>query len=125
MRTNSTRSLNGGMIDTTFVLFFLAVELGTGGGFAETLLSFITLASVVVLPYFLIENDDASSLMAWIVGRSSLAVFGVLVGVPFGQAVGSILPQSAKYLPMTFLILSAAVSCYVQIYSLTKPRLAK
>lgn len=111
-------------IDTTFVLFFLAVVLGSGGGLIETALTAVTLAAMIILPYFL-ASEDVGKFSTWVIARSLLAAAGVVIGVLFSFAAGSVLPASAKYLPMTFLILSAVISCYMQIFGVMKLRLAK
>ena len=106
-------------IDTTFVLFFLALELGRSASFFafDTLLMSITLLMLLVLPYFLPSDTEPPAFNRWLTGRSVVAVVGLFLG--------AMLPASLEFLPMTFLIIAAMVSCYVQFYSLFKLRLAK
>ena len=106
-------------IDTAFVLFFLTLELGRSAAFFafDTLLMSITMLMLLVLPYFLPSNAEPPAFSRWLAGRGFVAVGGLFFG--------AILPPSLEFLPMTFLIIAAMVSCYVQFYSLFKLRLAK
>lgn len=110
----------------TFVLFFLAVELGQSRAFDgfEALLMAITLLAVLVLPYFLADEPDRS-IASFVGGRSVIAVLGVVSGIAFRQSIGTLLPESISYLPMTMLIVSAAISSYFQIYGILGLRLVK
>lgn len=115
----------GFAIDTTFVLFFLAVEFGqivTSFTF-DTVFFAITLLMLLVLPYFL-PSEDKPSFGNWVLGRSLIAAFAVSVGVMFKQSL-SVLPETFRFLPMTLLIVTAMLSCYIQFYGLLKLRLAK
>ena len=106
-------------IDTTFVLFFLTLELGrsaTSFGF-DTLLLSITTLMILVLPYFLPSDAEPPAFAPWLAFRGLIGLVGVGLGV--------MLPASLGFMPMTFLIIAATVSCYVQFYSLFKLRLAK
>ena len=115
----------GFAIDTTFVLFFLAVEFGQIiGNFAlDTVFFAATLLMLLVLPYFL-PSDDKPSFGNWVLGRTLIAAFAVSVGVLFKQSL-SVLPETFRFLPMTLLIVTAMLSCYIQFYGLLKLRLAK
>jgi hypothetical protein len=119
-------SESGFAIETTFVLFFLAVEFGQsvqGFGLDGIALG-LTLAAIIVLPYFLPSNEKPS-FANWILGRSLIAGFAVLLGAMFRQSLGVVLPEMFRYLPMTLLILTAMIGCYIQFYSFFKLRLAK
>ena len=124
-----TASAFSGMtsIDTTFVLFFLALEYGRGVqlGSIDSLIMGITLLMVLILPYFLATRVDMPSFSNWLAGRSIIALFGAVLGVAFGKSVGVVLPESLRFMPLTFLILASMISCYIQFYSLLKLRLAK
>ncbi len=115
----------GFAIDTTFVLFFLAVELGQNlGNFAfDSVLLAMSLLMLLVLPYFLTEEKP--SFGNWFLGRTLIAVFALMIGIIFHQILGSILPQVFGFLPMTMLIVTAMLTCYIQFYSFYKVRLAK
>lgn len=114
------------VVDTTFVLFFLAFDCGQRFTFGvEGLLSGITLAMFVVLPYFLPYDGEKPMFEKWVLGRSAIASFAILLGVLFGRSVGILLPESFGFVPFTLLIVAGLVSCYVQFYSLLKFRLAK
>lgn len=112
-------------IDTTFVLFFLAVEVGQIiNNFAlDTIFFVITLLMLIILPYFL-TSEERPKFGNWVLGRSLIAVFAISVGVMFKQSLG-VLPEMFRFLPMTLLIVTAMLSCYIQFYGLLKLRLAK
>ena len=116
----------GFAIDTTFVLFFLAVELGQNiGVFAfDSILTVTMLLMLLVLPYFLTENEKPT-FGNWLLGRIFIAVFAMILGVIFHQILGTILPETFRFLPMTLLIVTAMLTCYIQFYSFFKVRLAK
>lgn len=116
----------GFAIDTTFVLFFLAVEFGQMvGNFAfDTIFFAITLLMVMVLPYFL-PSEEKQSFANWLLGRSLIAGFAILLGAMFKQSLGVVLPETFRFLPMTLLIVTAMLSCYIQFYGFLKLRLAK
>ena len=116
----------GFAVDTSFVLFFLAVEFG------RTFLSlsldnvflFLTLLAVAILPYFLL-TDERTSLTNWLFGRSLIAGLAIMLGAIFKQSLGVVLPETFRFLPMTLLIVTAMLCCYVQFYGFLKLRLAK
>ena len=114
-------------IDTTFVLFFLAMEFGQSSQvFAfDTLLMSITMLMVLVLPYFLPSDAEPPAFANWLAGRIAITVFGVTAGLAFRQSIGVLVPETLKMLPMTMLIISAMTSCYIQFYGLLKLRLVK
>lgn len=116
----------GFAIDTTFVLFFLAVEFGqTIGSFAlDSVFMAITLLMLIVLPYFL-SSDEKPKFGGWLFGRGVIAGFAVMLGLMFKQSLGAALPETFRFLPMTLLIVTAMLSCYIQFYSFLKLRLAK
>lgn len=113
--------------DTTFVLFFLALEFGrslTSFGFDGFLLG-LSLGTVMVLPYFLLADTTGQDFGRWLAGRGVIAAFGTIVGLGFDQIPGVVLPDSIRYLPMTFLIVSATISCFIQFYGILRFRPAK
>ena len=116
----------GFALDTTFVLFFLAIEFGRTFSILrlDSIFLFITLLMVIVLPYFL-AADDKPNFSNWLFGRSLIASFAMLLGMMFQKSVGVVLPETFKFLPMTLLIITAMISCYVQYYSFLKLRLVK
>lgn len=126
---NMTGSGLGGMvnIDTTFVLFFLALEYGRGVSMfsIDGALMGTTMLMVLVLPYFLPSRYEKPLFTNWVAGRTAIALFGMLLGVVFRQSLGTVLPESLRFMPMMLLILAAIISCYVQFYGLMKLRLSK
>ena len=119
----------GGMvgIDTTFVLFFLALEYGRAVQIftVDGLLMGVTMLMVLVLPFFLPSQFEKPLFSNWLIGRGAVVLFGILLGFAFKQSLGVIVPGSLRFMPMTFLVLASMISCYVQFYGLMKLRLAK
>ena len=114
-------------IDTTFVLFFLALEYGRGvrPASVDGLFMGTTLVMVLVLPYFLPSRFEKPSFSNWLAGRCAIALFGAVLGVVLSRSIGALLPESLRFMPLTLLIVASMVSCYIQFYSLLKLRLAK
>jgi hypothetical protein len=113
--------------ETIFVLFFLAVELGRiaiGLSFDVVLVG-LTLTMVAVLPYFLYSHDDRPKMAKWLVGRSLVVVLGCALGVAVGQAVGTLLPDGVRFVPLSLLIIAGIASSILQFYGLMRLRLAK
>jgi hypothetical protein len=123
---NEIISEKGFAIDTTFVLFFLAVEFGQMLGKVgfDTIIFGITLLMLLVLPYFL-PSDEKQSFGNWLLGRSLITAFAISIGAAFKQTLGIVLPETFRFLPMTLLIVTAMLSCYIQFYGFLKLRLAK
>ena len=116
----------GFAIDTTFVLFFLAIEFGqTFQLFSlDGIVLALTLTAIAVLPYFL-PSGEKPEFGNWLLGRSLITGFGILLGVMFKQSLGVVLPEMFRFLPMTLLIITAMLSCYIQFYSFLKLRFVK
>jgi pheromone shutdown protein TraB len=117
----------GFAVDTALVLFFLALEYGRAvqALSMDGLLMGITMLMVLVLPYFLPSNAERPTFANWLLARGAVALTGMVLGVAFRQSLGVVLPESLRFMPMTFLILASMVSCYIQFYSLMKLRMAK
>jgi hypothetical protein len=114
-------------VDTTFVLFFLAMDFGLSPSFfaIESVASVFTLAVILVLPYFLPADVEKPDLVNWLLGRTLITVFAVTLGMMFQQGIGVLLPEAFRFLPMTLLILTAMVSCYLQFCAMIRFRLAR
>ncbi len=110
-------------IDTTFVLFFLAVDLGQNLSVVafDTIFLGITLSAVAVLPYF-IQTNEKPEFGNWLLGRGLIVTFAIMLGLMFRQTLGVVLPESFRYLPFTLLIVTAMLSCYIQFYSFFRLR---
>lgn len=121
-----TTGEKGFSLDTSFVLFFLAVEFGRTffSLSLDNIFMFFTLLTVAVLPYFLL-SDEKPNFANWLLGRSLIAGFAILLGAMFKQSLGVVLPETFRFLPMTLLIVTAMLCCYIQFYSFFKLRLAK
>jgi hypothetical protein len=119
------RQEKNNVVDTTFVLFFLALEFGRTFGILslDNLFIGIALLGLMIMPYWL--KSERESFTNWMFGRSLITSFGLLAGVIFNQSLGGILPDSFKYLPLTLLLLTAFLSCYFQLYSFLKIRVVK
>ncbi len=113
-------------VDTSFVLFFLAIEFGRTffSLSLDNIFMFFTLLTVAVLPYFLLSNEKPN-FANWLLGRSLIAGFAIMLGAMFKQSLGVVLPETFRFLPMTLLIVTAMLCCYIQFYSFFKLRLAK
>lgn len=114
-------------LDTTFVLFFLAMDLGlvSLSMSVATVLQLATLAVFLVVPYFLPFTGAQQSFSKWIIGRIVVAAVGITFGLMLGQAIGTVLPDAFRFVPMTLLIVAAIICCNVQIYGILKHRLAR
>lgn len=114
-------------VDTTFVLFFLAVDFGQSAmSFGlDTGLLVLTLGMLLVLPYFLPTLTEKPDFTGWLLGRVVICIFAVALGLMYRQSLGVVLPESFRFLPMTLLIATAMVSCYLQFYAMIRFRLAR
>ena len=123
--TEITGERNYGL-DTSFVLFFLAVEFGRTFFTVslDNIFLLLTLLMVAVLPYFILSNEKPK-FGNWLLGRSLIIGLAILLGAMFKQSLGVVLPETFRFLPMTMLIVTAMLSCYIQFYGFFKLRLAK
>ena len=123
---NEVAGEQGFAVDTSFVLFFLAIEFGRTffSLSLDNAFMFVTLLVVAVLPYFLV-SEEKTTFGNWILGRSLIVGFAMLLGAMFKQSLGIVLPETFRFLPMTLLIVTAMLCCYIQFYSFLKLRLAK
>lgn len=113
-------------VDTAVVLFFLAFDCGQKFAFGvEGVLLALAVMAFVVLPYFLPSRGEKPIFEQWVLGRSALACIAIVLGVIFNQAVGVLLPDSFRFVPFTLLIVAGTISCYIQLFSFLKFRLAK
>ncbi|MFV0390206.1 MAG: hypothetical protein ACK5NT_15805 [Pyrinomonadaceae bacterium] len=114
---NVTGNFSGSnVVDTSFVLFFLGIEVGGGimSFSLDTFLFAIVMIALASLPYFLLDDDEIS-FSRWMLGRTAIIAFAMLIGAFFYQGIGTIFPEILKFLPFTLLILTAMVSCYLQL----------
>lgn len=114
-------------LDTTFVLFFLALDLGASvsGVGIDGFLSTMTLVLFIFVPYLLPFDGERPEFGKWVAGRVSIAVIAVMIGLMFRQAVGTLIPEHFRHIPMTLLIASVFFSGIVQFYVILKLRLAR
>lgn len=127
MQTKPTTTSARFAVDTTFVLFFLGVDFGQSvmSLRLDALVSAITLGMVLILPYFLPSDCEKPDFTGWLLGRSMIATLAVVLGMMFSLALGVVLPDVFRYLPLTLLIVAAVVSCYLQFYAMIRFRLAR
>lgn len=114
-------------LDTTFVLFFLALDMGQGWltlGL-DGILAATTLAGFIALPYVLPFSNNKPAFGEWILGRTVVAAAGVTLGLMLNQSIGVLLPEAVRFVPMSLLIVAAIICCYVRIYGIMKNRLAR
>lgn len=117
---------SGYMFDTTFVLFFLAVDCGRRFEFGiDGLLSLLTLAAFIAVPYLLPFDGDKPAFEGWVIGRIFITLFAFVLGMLFDLTVGVIFPEVFGYAPMTLLIVSALVSFFAQFSNIIRFRLAR
>lgn len=114
-------------LDTTIVLFFLAVETAQNVslGAGPLAVSIATLATFVVVPYCFESAGTGGSLARFIVGRLIIAVFGVGVGVLFARSLGTAFPDWFAYLPMTLLLFAAMFAFSTWFFNVVGFRLAR
>jgi len=113
-------------IDTTFVLFFLGFDLGQRFAFSlEGAVAAVTLVSFLVLPYFLPYNGEKPPFERWVLGRTGIALFAISLGAAFDQAVGVLVPEGFRFVPLTLLIVAGAACFITQFVGLLRFRLAK
>jgi hypothetical protein len=128
MHTQATHAEGRGFaIDTTFVLFFLAMDFGQSvfSFGLDGFFSAITLLMLIVLPYLLPAAGEKPEFTGWVFGRFVIASFAIVLGAMFKQTLGVVLPDTFRFLPMTFLIAAGMISCYIQFYGIMKFRLAR
>lgn len=115
------------VMDTTFVLFFLAMDIGvTAGTFGfELILSILTLSMFAAAPYLLPFAGEKPEFRGWLIGRIFIATVAVLAGFAIQNAAGIVLPGNVRYVPMTLLIVAGIFCAYTQIYATMKVRLAR
>lgn len=118
-------SQGGVSVDTSFVLFFLALEFGlsAGQGLLQDVFLGGTLASLAVLP-FLVIRDSRPSFSQWIIGRLLILLTAVAMGAALRWPLGTTLPETLRFLPLTLLIVAAVSSAYIQFYSFFRYRAA-
>ena len=124
---NTLDSICDRSLDTTFVVFALGIELG-GSLYVPDVaagLLFVTTLMVLILPYFLGPAGARPEFVKWLSGRVLVAVLAVAIGTVLKPSYGIVLPAEARFIPLTILIITAAVSCSVQFYGLMRLRLAK
>ncbi|MCO6509400.1 MAG: hypothetical protein J5I65_01280 [Aridibacter famidurans] len=111
--------------DTSFVLFFLAMEIGHKGLLSfEGLLMAPALAAVLVGPYLLLKGGDVS-FAHWSAGRAVITVLGLALGSAFAYAVGTLLPGSFEFLPFTLLIMACMATAFLSFGALLGFRLER
>ncbi len=114
-------------LDTTFVLFFLAMDLGSSLDSLrfDGLFTALTLAAFIALPYFLPFSGEKPEFLNWVIGRIFIAMVAVLAGLSLKMAAGTILPVGATFIPMTLLIISGIFCAGTQVYDIIRFRLAR
>ena len=122
-----TASLSRFVPDTTFVLFFLAMDLfgsfsGTVG--LDALLSLVTIGLFAVMPYLLPFEGEKPEFWGWLTGRFSIGVIGAISGLAISASTGVFWPETVRYVPFTLLIISGIFCAFTQLRAIMKVRLA-
>jgi hypothetical protein len=115
-------------LDTSFVLFFLSMDLVRAfEGFLDLgfAISAMTVAAFIALPYFLPFDAERPNFGIWAFGRLNIALVGVLAGWAIQMTSGVVFPESLKYLPMTLLIVSGIFCAFSQMRGIIRVRLAR
>lgn len=116
---------NAFAFDTTFVLFFLSMDLGQRGFFSiDGMVMAVALVAVMLMP-FLLETGEEVSFGRWAAERGVIAGFGAFAGLAFSASVGTLFPQALESLPFTLLIMASMVSCFMTFASFLGFRLAR
>jgi hypothetical protein len=116
---------NNNTVDTTYVMFFLALELGNSLNLLQldSFVMAITLLSVLVLPFWL--NNEIGKFSDWLLFRSLISLAAFTFGVVFRESLGTFIPEVYGFLPMTLLIITSILSVYFQFYSFLKLKFVK
>ncbi|MEO8648920.1 MAG: hypothetical protein ABI539_07115 [Acidobacteriota bacterium] len=113
--------------DTTFVLFFLAIDFGqslfTNG--LDAAVTGLMLLVLVSAPYFLVSPMYRERFWNWLSGRILIAGFGSVLGMAFHQSLGVFLPDYFRFVPLTMLITAVIIGSYAQFHGILRFRLAK
>lgn len=115
------------LMDTSVVLFFLAMEIGANGSkdLPGLLLGTLVLTVTASLPFWL-KGAKSLRFPAWLAGRIVIASAGLTVGLFFGLATqAGALPGAARFVPLSLLIVAGIISCNVAIYGIIRDRLAR
>lgn len=105
--------------DTSFVLFFLSMEIGRMGSFftLDGILMVGALAAVMTMP-FLLTGGDNTGFGNWLAGRSVIAGFGVVTGIAYAAGTGTLLPEFFSFVPFMLLIIASMISVFMTFSSL-------
>ena len=119
MQSQNSSSGSGLFVETTFVLFFLSLDLGQSLFAVSSDIAFlmVTVVAVAVLPFFL-PSAGNFSLTNWLTGRGAIAVLGVLLGVGFNQIVGVVLPEIFRLVPLTLAMFAGLAACFLMFKSM-------
>ena len=114
------------IMDTTFVLFFLAMDMGQNLVNISSYMVFTTIAllAIAILPYFLVIAEK-DKLGTFLLKRWAIVGLAILFGAIFKQSLGVVFPKNFGFLPFTFLLVTALLSCFIQFYSFFRLRLSK
>lgn len=121
-----TTGLSRFVPDTTFVLFFLAMDLVRSfSGFGlDSVLSVLTIGIFAVIPYLLPFDGEKPEFWGWLTGRLIIAAIAGICGLAISASAGVFLPETVKYVPFTLLIFSGIFCAFTQLRVIMKVRLA-
>jgi hypothetical protein len=113
-------------IDTIFVLFFLATDLGRGFGSLDfgSFLSLATICSFIVFSFFMPSPVQKPSFPFWVGLRVIVAGLGLIAGLGVNVISEVLLMENIKFYPMIFLILTGILCAATQIRGIIEVRLA-
>jgi len=111
--------------DTTFVLFFLSMDLGQRGILSvDGIVMALALGAVLLLP-FALETAGEVGFGRWVAERALISVFGAFAGIAFNASIGTLFPETLAGLPFTLLIMASMVTCFLSFASLLGFRLSR
>ncbi|MEZ5306892.1 MAG: hypothetical protein R2684_07080 [Pyrinomonadaceae bacterium] len=115
---------SGFFVETTFVLFFLSLDLGQNiSSFGpDSALVLLTILMVAVLPFFLPSAGNAG-MGSWLVGRTSIVAMGLLGGVFLDFSAGGLVPEVFRTLPLVFATFAAIAACWFMFSGFFRYRL--
>lgn len=110
--------------DTSFILFFLAMDIGRNPFSFESLFMVPVLAIVLVAPFLITASGD-QSLLSWIGGRAAIGFAGIIAGAAFSVFLGTLIPESFAVLPFALVVVASLVTVLFSFASLLGFRLVR
>ncbi len=109
-------------IDSSFILFCLALEFGRSlGTFSlETVLFAFIVGFMAIASFWLPKSNDETTFGNWLLTRFAIVGIAAFSGVLFDQFAGTIMPETFKFLPTTLLLVTSMAWTFFQFYGFLK-----